>query len=148
MLDNSIDDYTKYFGNFQDIDLYSNVQANDWQDLIFGRTGTTFNQNLSISGGGEKTKFTVSHSLVKDKAIMQLSGYQRQNINFKLNQKLFDPLTLDFNARYADTKTEGSGANEQNEKSSADSRLKYAMIYPPFPVGGLTNSTDTDPDFN
>jgi TonB-linked SusC/RagA family outer membrane protein len=148
LLDNSIEDYTKYFGNYQDIDLYSNVKANDWQDLIFGRTGTTFNQNLSISGGGEKTKFTVSHSLVKDKAIMQLSGYQRQNINFKLNQKLFDPLTLDFNARYADTKTEGSGANEQNEKSSADSRLKYAMIYPPFPVGGLTNSTDTDPDFN
>ncbi|MFD2162292.1 SusC/RagA family TonB-linked outer membrane protein [Paradesertivirga mongoliensis] len=148
LLDNSIDDYTKYFGNYQDIGLYSNVQANDWQNLVFGRTGTTFNQNLSISGGGEKTKFTVSHSLVKDKAIMQGSAFERQNINFKLNQKLFDRLTLDLNARYADAKTEGSGVNEQNEKSSSDSRLKSAMIYPPFPVAGLTSSTDTDPDFN
>ncbi len=148
LLDNSVEDYTKYFGNFQDIDLYANVQGNDWQDLVFGRTGTTYNQNLNISGGGEKTKFSISHSFVKDKAIMQLSGYQRHNLNFKLNHKLFETLTLDFGARYADAKTEGGGANEQNEKSSADSRLKFAMIYPAIPVAGLTNSAETDPDFN
>ncbi len=148
LLDNSIDDYTKYFGSYQDIDLYSNVRGNDWQNLVFGRTGTTFNQNFNISGGSEKTKFSLSHSFVKDKAIMQLSAYQRHNLNFKLNHKLYDKLTLDFGARYSDTRTEGGGANEQNEKSSADSRLKYAMIYPSIPVAGLTNSTETDPDFN
>ncbi|WP_238387600.1 SusC/RagA family TonB-linked outer membrane protein, partial [Pararcticibacter amylolyticus] len=145
---NSLSDYTKYFGNFQDIDLYRNLPANDWQEMVFGRTGTTFNQNLNISGGGEKTKFSVSHSFVKDKAIMQMSGFERQNLNFKLNHKLYDRLSLDLGLRYANTKTEGGGANEQNEKSSADSRLKNAMIYPPMPVFGLTNSTDTDPDFN
>jgi len=148
LLDASPDDYTKYFGNFQDVDMFANVQSNDWQNLVFGRTGTTFNQNINISGGSEKTKFSLSHSYVKDKAIMQLSGYQRHNLNFKLNHKLYDRLVLDFGARYADTRTEGGGANEQNEKSSADSRLKYAMIYPAIPVAGLTNSTETDPDFN
>ncbi|WP_256011476.1 SusC/RagA family TonB-linked outer membrane protein [Desertivirga xinjiangensis] len=142
------ENYTKYFGNYQDIDMYANAPANDWQDLVFGRTGTTFNQNLNISGGGEKTKFSLSHSYVKDKAIMQLSGFQRHNVNFKLNHKLYDKLVLDFSARYADTRTEGGGANEQNEKSSADSRLKYAMIYPSIPVSGLTNSTETDDAFN
>jgi len=145
---NKTDEYTKYFGNYQDIDLYSNVPANDWQDLVFGRTGTTYNQNLNISGGSEKTKFSISHSFVKDKAIMILSDFERQNLNFKLNHKLYDKLALDFGVRYADTKTKGGGANEQNEKSSADSRLKYAMIYPPFPVSGLTNSTETDESFN
>ncbi|MFC5282063.1 SusC/RagA family TonB-linked outer membrane protein [Pedobacter alpinus] len=148
LLDNSPDDYTRYFGNFQDIDLYKQVVPNDWQNVVFGRTGTTYNQNLNISGGGEKTKFSLSHSFVKDKAIMLSSGYERQNLNFKLNHKLYDKLTLDFGIRYADTKTEGGGANEQNEKSSADSRLKYAMIYPPFPVGDLTDNDLTDPDFN
>lgn len=145
---NNTDDYTKYFGNYQDIDLYRNVVPNDWQDIIFGRTGTTFNQNLNINGGGEKTKYALSHSYVKDKAIMQLSGFERQNLNFKLNHKLYDKLTLDFGVRYANTKTNGGGANEQNEKSSADSRLKNAMIYPPFPVSGLTTSTETNDDFN
>ncbi|MES2418204.1 MAG: TonB-dependent receptor [Bacteroidota bacterium] len=148
LLAKSPTDYTQYFGNYQDIDLYANVPANDWQDLIFGRTGTTFNQNLNISGGNDKTKYSLSHSFVKDKAIMQLSNYERQNISFKLNHKLYKGLTLDFGLRYADTKTKGGGANEQNEVSSADSRLKYAMLYPPFPVPGLTTTTETDDEFN
>ncbi len=148
LLANKPEQYTKYFGNFQDIDLYANIPTNDWQNIIFGRTGTTVNQNLSISGGGENTKFSLSHSFVKDKAIMVSSGYQRQNLNFKLNHKLYDKLSLDFGFRYADAETEGGGANEQNEKSSADSRLKYAVIYPAFPVGDLTDTDLTDETFN
>ncbi|SMD08732.1 SusC/RagA family TonB-linked outer membrane protein [Pedobacter africanus] len=148
LLDKAPDVYTKYLGNYQDIDLYANTPANDWQELVFGRTGTTINHNLNISGGSDKTKYSLSHSFVKDKAIMQLSGFERQNINFKLNHKLFDRLTLDVGMRYSDSKTKGGGANEQNEVSSADSRLKYAMIYPPFPVAGLTTTTETDDSFN
>lgn len=148
LLDNSPNDYTQYFGNYQDIDLYNNVPANDWQEIIFGRTGTTFNQNINISGGGDKTKYSLSHTFVKDKAIMQLSGFERQNINFKINHKLYDKLTLDFGLRYANTKIKGGGANEQNEVSSADSRLKNAMLYPSFPVPGLTTTTETDDEFN
>ncbi|MDQ7947354.1 MAG: TonB-dependent receptor [Pedobacter sp.] len=148
LLDGSLSDYTQYFGNYQDIGLYRNVPENDWQDIIFGRTATTFNSNLNISGGGEKTKYSLSHSFVTDKAIMQLSDYQRQNINFKLNHKMFDRLSLDFSLRYADAKIKGGGANEQNEISSADSRLKNAMLYPPFPVNGLTTTTDTNDEFN
>jgi len=148
LLDKSPNDYTQFFGNYQDIDLYANTPANDWQDIIFGRTGTTFNQNLNISGGGEKTKYSLSHSFVKDKAIMELSNFERQNINFKLNHKLYKGLTLDFGMRYADMKIKGGGANEQNEISSADSRLKNAMLYPPFPVPRLTTTTETDDEFN
>lgn len=148
LLDKSPNDYTQYFGNYQDIDLYANVPANDWQEIVFGRTGNTFNQNLNVSGGGEKTKYTLSHSFVKDKAIMQLSSYERQNVNFKLNHKLYKNLTLDFGVRYSDTKTKGGGANEVKEVSSADSRLKNAMLYPSFPVPGLTTTTETDDEFN
>ncbi|HET8828438.1 MAG TPA: SusC/RagA family TonB-linked outer membrane protein, partial [Pelobium sp.] len=118
LLDNSPEDYTRYFGNYQDIDLYANLTPNDWQEIVFGRTGNTYNQNLSITGGGEKTKYSLSHSFVKDKAIMLGSGYERQNVNFKINHKLYDKLSVDFGIRYADTKIEGGGANEQNEVSS------------------------------
>jgi len=146
LLDNSLNDYTKYFGNYQDMDLYQNLPANDWQNLVFGRTGNTINSNLSIMGGSDKTKYSLSHNFVKDRAIMQLSGFERQNVNFKLNHKLYSKLMLDFGLRYADTKTKGGGTNEVREISSSDSRLKNAMLYPPFSVPGLTTS-DTDPDF-
>lgn len=148
LLQNKLDSYVKYFGNFQDIDLYKNVVPNDWQELVFGRTGNTFNQNFNLSGGSDKTKYSISHSFVKDKAIMEMSGFRRQNVNFKLNHKPSKTVSIDLGARFSDVHISGGGMNEQNETSSADSRLKFAMIYPPFPVGGLTNSDETDDEFN
>ncbi len=142
------ENYTKYFGNYQDIDLYAHVPGNDWQDLVFGRTGNTFNQTISLSGGSDKTKYSVSHNYVKDKAIMQLSGFHRNNINFKLNHKPHRKISLDFGLRYSDTQINGGGANEQKEISSTDSRLKFAMIYPTIPISGLTNTDETDDEFS
>jgi TonB-dependent starch-binding outer membrane protein SusC len=49
--------------------------------------------------------------------------------------------------RYSNTQISGGGANEQNEISSADSRLKFAMIYPRIPVSGLTDEAETDQNF-
>ncbi|HCU45063.1 MAG TPA: TonB-dependent receptor [Sphingobacterium sp.] len=148
LLNNDLGGYTKYFGNYQDIDLYDQVKANDWQDLVFGRTGNVFNQNISLSGGSDNTKYTLSHTFIKDKAIMEMSGYQRQNLNFKLNHKPHKRVTVDLGMRFSDTKIEGGGTNEQKEISSADSRLKYAMLYPPFAIQGLTNTDETDDEFN
>lgn len=148
LLASSPETYTKYFGNYQDMDLYKEVDVNDWQELVFGRTGRIFNHNLSINGGSDKTRYTLSYNHINDKAIMQLSGYKRDNFTVKLNNKPVKAVTLDFSMRYSSTEVKGGGANEQNEVSSADSRLKYAMIYPPFPVNGLTGTDDTDDGFS
>jgi len=149
LLDNKLADrYTKFYGNWQDIDLYDDVEANDWQDLVFGRLGSVFNHTLSLNGGTDKMRYAASYNGIKDKAIMELSGYKRDNLSLKLNHRPNRKITLDFSARYSNMRVEGGGANEQNEKSSADSRLKYAMIYPPFPVGGLTDASETEDGFN
>ena len=54
------EDYESYFGSYEDLDMYKNIPYNDWQDLTFGRTGNTFNHNLSITGGSEKIKYAFS----------------------------------------------------------------------------------------
>ncbi|MCD8539348.1 MAG: TonB-dependent receptor plug domain-containing protein [Leadbetterella sp.] len=87
LLDNSPETYTRYFGNFQDMDLYREVTPNNWQEQTFGRTGYMFNNNLSVNGGSEKTRYTVSYNNIRDKAIMQLSGYQRDNLTFRINNR-------------------------------------------------------------
>ena len=149
LLDNKLNDrYTKYLGNWQDIDLYGTITPNDWQEQVFGRLGSMVTHNLSMNGGNDKTRYTASYSRVSDKAIMQMSGFTRDNLNLKLNNRPNKKVTIDFSVRYANSKVEGGGTNEQNEKSSADSRLKYAMIYPTFPVGGLTDADETDDAFN
>lgn len=144
--DGKTDSYEKYFGSYSDIDLYNNVPTNDWQNEVFGRTGFTFNHNLSINGGNDKSKFALSYSHIDDKAIMQGSSFKRNNINFKFDNKPTKNITLNFSARYSGTEIFGGGTNEQNEKSTADSRLKYAMIYTPFPIKDLTTGSGANPD--
>lgn len=142
--------YTKYFGNWQDIDLYNDIESNDWQDITFGRTGRTFNHNLSLTGGSEKMKFSFNYAHIDDKAIMQMSNFKRDNLSLKLNAKPSKTVTLDFSMRYSKTDVNGGGLNEQSATSSSDARLKHAVIYPAFPVAGLNDATDneTDPSFN
>lgn len=146
-LKNEPEKYTNYFGNYQDMELYSELAENNWQDQVFGRTGFTFNHNLSISGGSDKTTYLLSYSRIDDKAIMQMSSFKRDNLSLKLSNKPHKKVKIDASFRYSDTDIEGGGANEQNEVASSDSRLKHAMIYPTFPVGGLTDSGESDDTF-
>lgn len=138
-------EYTSIFGNYQDIDVYDGVPTNDWQEQVFGRTGHTFNHNLSVTGGSDKMKFSFNYAHIDDKAIMQMSSFKRDNFSLKLNYKPVQSVSFDFSARYSDTSINGAGANESNnEISSADSRLKNVMIYPPFNYSGLSEGYDPD----
>ena len=145
MLNDSESQYTKMFGNYQDMDLYANAPYNNWQDQVFGRTGHTFNHNISITGGSENTTFSFNYAHVDDKAIMIGSDFKRDNLSLKLKHKIGKKITLDFSARYANTTVNGAGANEnKNEVSSADSRMKDVMIYPMFNLGDLSDGYDPD----
>ena len=141
-------DYTDYFGNYADMDLYQNIETNDWQDIVYGRTGNTFNHNISINGGTESVKYVFSYAHMNDKAIQIGSSFKRDNFSLKLNTKPSKNTTLDFQARYVDTDVRGSGANDATSVYDSDKRLKYAVIYPPFPIANLNSSSGaSDDDF-
>ncbi len=145
LLRDSESQYTKMFGNYQDMDLYSNAPTNNWQDQVFGRTGHTFNHNLSLTGGSENTTFSFNYAHVDDKAIMLYSDFKRDNLSLKLKHKVNKKISLDFSVRYANTLVNGAGANEsKSEVSSADSRMKDVMIYPMFMLGDLSDGYDPD----
>ena len=46
--ENDLSSYTQYFGEYQYMDLYKGIEGNDWQDVVYGRTGNTFNHNVNI----------------------------------------------------------------------------------------------------
>jgi len=142
------DDYTRYLGNWQDIDMYEATPGNDWLGITFGRVGETQNHNLSLSGGTEKMKYAFSFNHYDEKAIMYGSDYTRDNLSLKLTNNPNDKVQLDFSIRWSDTETNGSGVNEGGEErgSSTEGRLRNAMIYSPIPLSGgvTTNDDDTD----
>ncbi len=140
------DSYTEYFGNWRDIDLYDNVEGNDWQDLTFGRVGHTFNQNLTITGGTDMVKYTASYSHMDDKAIMEGSTFQRHNGQVKMNIKPYKRLTFDTSIRFSKTKINGGGANDVSSTYDSDKRLKYSVIYTPIPLSNLDADSGSSDD--
>ncbi|PTN02623.1 TonB-linked SusC/RagA family outer membrane protein [Mangrovibacterium marinum] len=147
LLDKGADDltsYTDYFGEFQDIDLYKGVPGNNWQKQIYGRTGNIFSNDLTITGGSDKMKYSFSYAHLDEKSIMLRSGFERDNFSLKLNHKPNEKIDLNYSVRYSDTDINGSGANEQNETSSADARLRHSVIYTPIPLNGLESDIDEE----
>lgn len=138
-----ISSYENIFGAYSDIDQYNGVQGNDWQEQVYGRIGEVYSNDLSVRGGAEKFSYNFNFARYDEKAIQVGSDFVRNNLTLKLNSKPSDKIDLGFTVRYSDTEINGSGANEQNEVSSADSRLKHSVSYTPIPLPGLTTD-DTD----
>ncbi|MBQ7750430.1 MAG: TonB-dependent receptor [Bacteroidales bacterium] len=150
MMDGKLDtQYVPYFGVYDDMDMYKNAYTNDWVEQVFGRTGSTFNQNVSISGGSEKVKWTASYAHVGDKAIMVGSNFKRDNLAFKTRYEPVKKLTFDFNARYSNTSVRGAGANSMNDtgSSSSNGRLKHAVQYTPLPILAMDSESDMEEDY-
>jgi TonB-linked SusC/RagA family outer membrane protein len=143
LLEEDVNTYEKYFGSWQDYDLYKGMKGNNWQKQVYGRTGEVQSRDLSIRGGAEKINFNFNYAHYDEKAIMVGSDFNRNNLSLSLNSKASDKVDLSFTMRYSDTEINGGGLNEQNEVSSADSRLKHSVGYSPIPMPGLTtNNTD------
>ena len=143
------DNYVPTFGVFEDMDLYKNVEKNDWVQKVFGNVGTTFSHNLSVSGGSDKVKWTASYAHVGDDAIMLGSDFKRDNLTFKTQYKPIKQITVDINARYSRTEVMGAGANSMNDSGSTSSngRLKHSVQYTPFPITGVATDSDLAEDY-
>ena len=143
LLRNNLDSYEKYFGLYQDYDQYIGMQGNNWQKQIYGQMGETQNRDLSVRGGSEKINFNFNYAHYDEKTIMLGSNFKRDNLSLSLRSKASDKVDLSLTFRYSDTEINGGGANEQNEVSSADARLRHSVGYSPIPLPGLT-TTNTD----
>ncbi|MBO4482346.1 MAG: SusC/RagA family TonB-linked outer membrane protein, partial [Prevotella sp.] len=139
-------DYEDFFGSYHDMDLYQNIETNDWQDILYGRTGHVFNQSVNVNGGSEDVKYSFNYTHMNDKAILYGSSFKRDNFSLKLNTKPSKITTLDFQVRYADTDIRGGGANEATSTYDSDKRLKYAIIYTPFPIKNMNSSAGAADD--
>ncbi|MCI1647204.1 MAG: TonB-dependent receptor [Bacteroides sp.] len=144
--EDDLSSYEDYFGKYQDLDMYDNIPYNDWQNLTFGRTGHTFNHNLSINGGSEKIKYAFNYAHMNDKAIMEGSSFKRDNFSLKLNTQPLKNVTLDFQARYSQADIAGGGANDATSTYDSDKRLKYAVIYTPMPLSNLNSDSGSADD--
>ena len=121
------------YGNFWDYDIYKSMQGTNYQDEVFGRTGTQAIYNANVSGGSKDFKYNVSYSHNQENSIMEKSGYNKDNIGAKIQAKLNKWITFDFNGRMAYQKIKGlSGGADTNDSNAANSTVAQTITFAPI----------------
>jgi TonB-linked SusC/RagA family outer membrane protein len=138
-LRNDTSNFTKYFGVYDDIELYKNQQGTNWQDKLFGSTKISQQHDLSITGGTAKTKIGLTVTNNKDQGLQPGSGYMRNYLNLKLNHQISDALKFDFASRFTHTVVDGAGTS-----GSASVRVGDAITT--RPVNGIADQIVFDPN--
>lgn len=131
--------FTRYFGVYDDLDLYKYQKPTDWQEELFGRFVKSQQHNLSLTGGTDKTKLSLNSTYNKDEGLMLNSAQERFYLNFKLNHQISDKLKLDLAARYSATVIDGAG-------TSGSSSIRIGDGIQTRPINGLVDQIILDPD--
>lgn len=134
-----LDNFTKYYGVYEDLELYKNQKGTDWQDVLFGSSGSSQQHNLSVTGGTDRTKMSFSLSNNQDQGLQAGSKYQRTYMNFKLNHEMYQGLKLDFTTRYTNTDIDGAG-------TAGGASVRIGDGITTRPVNGLADQILIDPN--
>lgn len=126
------------------IDSYAGLPTDDIQKQAYKRS-TSWYHALTIAGGTEKTKVLFSATYTDDEG-MKLQSYQkRATAQLKIDQKVYDNVTVNLNVRYANTPT----LDDEGTTSGGGSILSSAYQFRPIAtnhilgnLGALTASNN------
>lgn len=133
------DDRRKFenrFGAFADLDLYQYQNGTDWYDDAFNNHDLSQSHSVSVSGGNDKTKFSVSAAYINEQALIKDQGYSRFNITAKIRHNIAKNLLFEFGTRMNDTETNGAGTT-----GGKKSFRSYDLVTK-GPVNGLMDQLD------
>ncbi|PPK88756.1 TonB-linked SusC/RagA family outer membrane protein [Neolewinella xylanilytica] len=129
--------FERFFGKYDDLELYREKRPTDWQEELFGDPRISQYHNLSMSGGTQTTKLSLSLTRNQDEGLMIGSGFTRNALNFKLEQDITPNLIFEAGARITNTVVDGAGTS-----GSAQVNIKDAVQT--RPVNGVADELDID----
>ena len=101
-----------------DIDVYrAAVTAggvNNFEDLLYGNTGTLLNTNLSVTGGNENTKFYIGGSFKDEEGIVTNTGYKKASARINIDQKISDIFDAKVSTSYISSSADRGFFNNDN----------------------------------
>lgn len=105
----TLNSFYKQFGVYEDLYLYKSVEAIDWQEDMFGADVLSQSHNVSINGGNDKTKFSLSGTYDYNGGLMPNNDFSRTSFMFKLSHEINKKMKFSMNARVSDQEANGSG---------------------------------------
>ncbi len=87
----------------------------DYEEEIYGETGPISQTNLSVSGGGEKTKFFLGASVRNEDGIIKGTGFDRNSIRLNIDHKISDRFSISTGSNYVNSETNRGFTGNENE---------------------------------
>lgn len=121
----AINDNIQPFFSQQDIDGFG--EGFDWQDFVFQRAPMV-TSSLNISGGNDKTVFSVAGSVFGQKGIVKGSNYNRYSLQTNISHKVSDRFSIDLSSTMSRLTTE---RKDSGGGSRGSSMIAAAISAPP-----------------
>jgi TonB-dependent SusC/RagA subfamily outer membrane receptor len=123
--------------NFYPYDVNGNAIARyNLQDNIF-RKAPTYEQNLTVEGGNDQTRYFVSVNSTEDQGIIRSTESRRQGARLNLQQQLSPTLIANVSTNFVSTRNQFQAFGEQNDYGIMGS-LFFAPTQTDFrPVNGI-----------
>jgi TonB-linked SusC/RagA family outer membrane protein len=118
------------------INAYKTAAYRDIEKEVI-RSTTSQNHNIAITGGNEKTKYSISFDNLDDNGLKIESYYKRTNVLAKIKSEIAKNLDFEGDMYYSDQEVFGS----EKQSSSSGSWLTNSLRYTPVtPLGDLTTN--------
>jgi TonB-dependent starch-binding outer membrane protein SusC len=131
----------------------------DYEHLVFGNKGLSYETDVGVSGGSENSQYYVSALEQHDNGIMYGTGYDKQGLRVNLTQLVGSKLQIKTNVNFLHTLTRRGISNNDNvnvtpyfvipETPSFFDMRPVNGVYPfnPFTFGSGTNLLQTVAQF-
>jgi len=135
-----VDAFEKYFGVYDDLELYKSKKPTDWQKELYGGTNISQYHNVNIRGGTDRTKIMLSLTNNSDEGLMFNAGYKRNVINFKLDHEIAKRLKFEASTRITNTVIDGAGTSAS---SGSNPQVNVKDAVQTRPVNGIADELET-----
>lgn len=143
---------------YQTLEDYRGVKGVDWQEEAFRPTWSQ-SHDISIRGGNKETQYSASFSHFDDQGIFKSNTYAKNSARIKLQQKIFNWLTLTANMSYTNIRNTGVGTGGGTLSNIlqyrptgglrvSDEFLRYNSVDPILDEFQTTNTSSYNPIVN
>lgn len=141
----------RYLSDGKTLDSYQGVAGYDWQDKVF-RTAPVQTYNVSVRGGTDNSRYSVSGTYSDQKGIIINSGFKRYQANIYLEQNLSKDIKIGVNTIIARNRNYGQQPSVAGAGGLASSYTLYS-VWGYRPVTGTGDYSDLeeeiiDPDID
>lgn len=127
--------FQNLYGSFREIDENYSDRGIDWQEEVLGRTTTSQNYRVNVSGGSKDTNFSMGYAYFKNIGAMVYSGDEKHNISLSISHKGGKRLSVNARLNFTQQKIYGMGTSDGNTRFN---KMEHIIQY--RPIAGITGT--------